>query len=720
MFRHVDRAPPLVLVADDDPTTRLVIVELLSGDGLRVAEAGDGREAVTRALELLPDLLLLDVLMPGLDGFEVCAALRGTPGFRDLPIMVLTGLEDTEALDRAFDAGATDFASKPVNPTLLGNRVRYLLRAARAFRDLRTSETRLENAQRIARLGNWDYSLATGHMGLSAEAARLLGAATPTITLNEFLVRVPGEDAGRLTNALESALRTASSFGLDHRVTTSEGATRFLRTQGAALLDDKGSIAGVTGTLQDITERVEAEARVRTLAFYDTLTGLPNRTLFTDLLRKALTRAARVQKHVAVMFLDLDGFKEINDTLGHRAGDRVLEQVANRLRQVTRDYDPAMRSGESDAFTVGRLGGDEFLLAITDLAKPDDAASVALRILEVMGRPVSTQDGEIRVSTSIGVSVFPQDGADVDELLKNADTALYHAKDQGRNTFEFYSPQLSAATLERRMLESMLVDAVGRAEFRLYYQPQVDAATNRILGAEALLRWQHPTRGLVGPALFINALEQTRLIRELGPWIVRTAATQLKEWHDAGLSDLRMAINLSGSQLGDPGIVDMLDAAVAASGAPRSHIEFEITETVLIHAASEGVNAVNALKARGYRVAMDDFGTGYSSLSYLTRFPVDCLKLDRSFAADFLTNDTHAAVVETMIGLAQRLGIELVIEGVESATQRDRLLACGARRMQGYLFGRPVPEPEFRMLVAGPGGAPGRAPRPGEMVASGH
>jgi diguanylate cyclase (GGDEF)-like protein len=702
MNAHAGRNPkPIVLVADADPVSRRIVVDVLAAEGLRIAEAADGRQALERALELRPDLIVLDLILPHMDGFQVCAELREHPDFEDLPILVLTGLDDSDALDRAFHAGASDFAARPVAATMLAHRVRFLLRSKRTLDELRTSQARLANAQRVARLGNWHYDLATGTITLSAEGARLLGLPDghQTCTVAEFTAMVPAEDAARLQQAVTSTLRTGRPFRLDHRVTLNEE-TRHLHTQASPTRSEQGDIDGLAGTSQDISERVESEARMRALAFYDTLTGLPNRVLFTDLLRAALARAQRLNRHVAVMFLDLDGFKSINDTMGHRAGDRVLEQVALRLSEITRDYDTIARGGDdAPALTIGRLGGDEFLLAITDLDHADDAARVATRILEGFRAPIRTQDGEIRVSASIGVSVYPEDGADVDDLLKNADTALYAAKDLGRNTFEFYSPQLSEAAIHRMVLEGRLRDAVERNEFVLFYQPQVDTTVGRITGVEALLRWQHPELGIVGPAHFVDTLEETRLIHAIGKWIVRTAAGQLRMWHDEGFSDLQMAINLSGEQLRQPEIVEILDSAAMEAGIERSFIEFEITESILIGAGSQGVNAVNALKARGYRLAMDDFGTGYSSLSYLTHLPVDCLKIDRSFTADILTNTTHAAVVETIIDLAGKLNIEPLVEGVERDEQRDRLRELGCTRMQGYLFGKPTPAAEVLDLL---------------------
>jgi diguanylate cyclase (GGDEF)-like protein len=673
---------------------------MLAQAGVRVVLAKAGADIVAEALPLKPDVVILDIVPPEFFGLDACARLRGVPDLVDVPILVLTGQDEADLLDRAFAAGATDFAAGPVAAAVLGQRLRYMLRAKRTLDALRTSEARLAQAQRIAKLGNWDFDQRTRLVRLSPEAATLLGAPAGRLvcTLDELTAGAPHEDAAKLLAEMTQATRTGKNFSCDHRVDVA-GEARFLHSQGAAVTDAAGTVLGLAATTQDVTDRMEAEAKVRALAFYDTLTGLPNRLLFTDLLGTALSRASRLGRHVAVMFLDLDGFKSINDSLGHPAGDRVLEQVAIRLRQVTREYDTVARGDDARRVTVGRLGGDEFLLAITDLAAPGDAERVARRILEALHEPIRTKDGEIQVSASIGMSIAPQDGSDVDDLLKNADTALYHAKDRGRNTYEFYSPEMSEAALHRMILESRLRGAVEREEFALHYQPQMDAAGDRIIGVEALLRWHHPELGIIGPAHFVHALEQNGLIHTLGPWIVRTAARQLRHWHDAGMADLRMAINLSGKQLRQADIVDVLVNAVAAGGVAPRFIEFEITESVLIQTGSEGVHAVNALRQQGYGVAMDDFGTGYSSLAYLTRLPVSCIKIDRSFTADVMTNTTHAAVVQTIIELARRLRIDVLAEGVERMEQRDRLLDFGCTLMQGYLFGAPVPAAELTSIL---------------------
>jgi diguanylate cyclase (GGDEF)-like protein/PAS domain S-box-containing protein len=689
----------LVLVTDDDPVTRLLITQVLEADGFLTDEAGTGSEAVERMRTHKPDLIVVEMVIGEAGTCETCAEIRRMPGLADLPILVLAD-DDGAALDRALEAGATDFAARPIAPAMLVHRVRQMLQSRRGIDDLRRSEARLAWTQTIAKIGHWAYDADTDRLLVSAAAAKRMGLPRRGMTLARFFEALPDDDAVRVANEISGALVTGTPFGLDHRFRSADGDI-VLHTRATAIREGD-VVKGLAGTMQDVTERVAAEEKVRALAFYDTLTGLPNRVLFTDLLKAALSRARRHRQNVAVMFLDLDGFKNINDTLGHRAGDRVLEKVAARLRQVTRDYDAISREGEvGPSLAIGRLGGDEFLLAITDLEEPGDAAVVAGRIVAALRLPILTEDGEILVSGSVGVSVYPQDGDDVDELLKNADTALYHAKDRGRNTYEFYSPQLSAATLDRVVLEKKLRTAVEKHGFTLHYQPQFDAAAGRIIGAEALLRWQDPDRGIVGPAGFMEVLESTGLIRDILPWIVETAASQLRLWQDAGLEGLRMAINLSGEQLQQPEVAESIDRIVAACGVDPQFVEFEITESVLIGQGSGGVAAVGALKGRGYRIALDDFGTGYSSLSYLTRFPFDCLKIDRSFTDELLANATQAAIIESIIQLARRLDIDLIAEGVERTEQRDRLLLQGCTRMQGFLFGKPMPPGSFFALAIG-------------------
>lgn len=679
----------------------------LKAEGFTVVEARDGTEAVSLFASRSPDIVILDVLMPGKDGYEVCAELRATSPGATVPILMLTGLDDTASLDHAFEAGATDFSTKPLSSGLLAHRVRYMLRVKESMDALRRSEARLAAAQQIARLGHWEWDRATNSLMLSAVATQLLelDPRGGPFHFADYLAHGHPADATKVEEALAAAIESGRPASLDHRIRAADGRIRSVHTEVSVTADPGGRPARLLGIIQDVTDRVESEAKIRALAYYDSLTGLPNRIMFDDLLRGAIARAIRQKHHVAAMFLDLDNFKRINDTMGHAAGDRLLADVAQRLKRVVREHDPVGREIEGESpLSVARLGGDEFLLALTDLHRPDDAGRVATRIVEAMNVPFRIGEGELYVSASIGIAVFPHDGTDVGELLKNADTALYHAKDLGRNTFVFYDATMNKAALERLLLEGQIRRALERQEFVLYYQPQVDSRRNRVVGAEALLRWKHPDMGLISPSHFIEILEHTGLIYSVGEWVLREACRQAREWNEAGLPEISTSVNLSALQFRHPRLIDTIEDIVGTVGIEPRFIEIEVTESAMVESGNDTLRVLEALKEKGFRISMDDFGSGFSSLSYLRRYPVDRLKIDRSFVREAVLSRKDAAIVATIISLAHTLGIEPLGEGVELVAQREMLEAAGCTLMQGNLFGRPMPAAEFERILAGQAG----------------
>jgi diguanylate cyclase (GGDEF)-like protein len=460
------------------------------------------------------------------------------------------------------------------------------------------------------------------------------------------------------------------------------------------------------GTVQDVTERVQTQLRIQRLAYHDALTGLPNRRLFSDQLHKVLAAARRKERRAAVLLVDLDDFKRINDTLGHSSGDHVLVEVAGRLREVVRAYDTVGREFEPEMLhTIARLGGDEFLVAIADLNSGEDAAIVAGRVLKSLATPLRIAGQDLIVSASIGISVFPEDGADLESLLKHADVALYQAKDAGRNTGEFFNQSMNAAAHQRLLLETNLRRAVERDEIAVHFQPLVDARTGRPIGVEALLRWTDPELGQVPPVQFVPVAERIGLIAALTELALRRTCEQLVAWHGAGFKSLRASINLSPLLLRRPDIVEGLAGPATAAGLDPGWIELEITESALMGKPQEAERVLAELKVRGFRLSLDDFGTGYSSLSHLRRFPFDTLKIDRAFVQDVAVNQTDAAIVAAIVTLARSLRLEPVAEGVESDAQRSVLLQQGCVFMQGYLFGRPMPAEECGRFLAQAGAA---------------
>jgi diguanylate cyclase (GGDEF)-like protein/PAS domain S-box-containing protein len=470
----------------------------------------------------------------------------------------------------------------------------------------------------------------------------------------------------------------------------------------AATIEFDGEPA-VLGTAFDITERKQAEETIRHLAYHDGLTGLPNRTLFEDRLTVTLAQARRKKGIAAVMFLDLDRFKVVNDTVGHAMGDQLLQSVAERLRALVRDGD-----------TVARVGGDEFTVLLPEVARVEDAVEVAERILETLRQPWQVNGHEFRITTSIGIAMCPGDGDDAESLIRNADTAMYRAKDGGRDNYKLYTRAMNSRIAERLALESSLRRAVEREEFAVHYQPQVNIETGRIVGVEALVRWRHPQQGLVSPLEFIPVAEETGLIVPLGAWVLRTACTQNRAWQDAGLPPMRMAVNLSARQFQRHDLLDTVAAALAESGLPPQYLQLEITEGAAMQDVDLTLAILRELKDTGVQVSIDDFGTGHSSLSYLKRFPIDVVKIDQSFVQDLTVDPNDAAIASTIIVMAHALNLKVIAEGVETAEQLAFLRERACDEMQGFLFSRPKPAPELDQMLRR-NGRRSRSPIPADL-----
>jgi diguanylate cyclase (GGDEF)-like protein len=456
----------------------------------------------------------------------------------------------------------------------------------------------------------------------------------------------------------------------------------------AAIRNREGRLTHYAALFSDITEMKENEERIRHLAYYDVLTGLPNRRLLEDRLRVALAHAHRNRRQLAVLFIDLDRFKRINDSLGHEVGDRLLVAIAHRLRNVLREDD-----------TVARMGGDEFVAVLSDIESPDHAVQIALRLIGALMCPVRVDEHELVVTTSVGISIYPDDSDSALALVKNADIAMYRAKDSGRNSFQLYAPAMNARSLEHLALESALHRALERGEFELYYQPLLDAGHCSIVAAEALLRWHHPELGLVAPADFIPLAEETGLIISIGAWVLRSACLQLARWHAQGHRNLRVAVNISARQFHDPDFITLAGRIVGETGIEPHHITLELTESMLMDDALDTIRMLAQLHNMGFAIAMDDFGTGYSSLSYLKRFPINELKVDRVFIRDIERSADDAAIVSAIIGLAHSLGLHVVAEGVETASQLTFLQQQGCDFLQGFHFSPPVAVGTFEKLL---------------------
>ena len=681
-----EREPPLILVVDDDQLARLLERSALEQTGFVVEEAENGAVALSAFERLKPDAVLLDVMMPEMDGFSACAEMRKLPGGDLTPIFIVTGLDDLESIGRAYEVGATDFLAKPINWGVLGHHVRYMLRAARGLLRLKQSEAK--NGALLNAIPDLMFRINKEGIFLEAKGSKEV---VYTVPPHEFLGK-------RLDEVLPRDVAQKTSYHVNRAFQTDEtqlflyelkigDATHYYEARIVVSGEDE-----VLAIVRDVSERIRAEEQILRLAYYDSLTGLPNRLLFKDRLSQAMANAQRYRRKVAVMFLDLDHFKRINDTLGHNFGDLLLQRIGDRLTTCVRNTDSVARIlPEETKPTVARMGGDEFMILLSNIKQIQHAALVAQRILNGLSQPFNMGTQEIYTSASIGITIYPIDSDDPENLLKYADTAMYQAKDKGRNNYQFYTGSMNAAAVERFTIENQLRKALARDEFKLYYQAQVDSRRRKVVGVEALVRWVHPEKGLVPPLSFIPLAEETGLIVPIGQWILRTACAQNRIWQTAGFTPVRMTVNISSVQFREKHFVENVIRTLTDIGLDPQHLELELTESIVMENAEATLATLHALKEIGIQLAIDDFGTGYSSLSYLKRFPIHTLKIDRSFVKDLDRDPNAAAIGKSIIGLAHNLNLKVVAEGVETEQQMDFLQKYGCDYMQGYLFHMPEP-----------------------------
>jgi diguanylate cyclase (GGDEF)-like protein/PAS domain S-box-containing protein len=556
----------------------------------------------------------------------------------------------------------------------------------RAEDALRASEERYRNLVNTAQDAIYTVSPKGELTSLNAAFKTLTGWAPEEWIGKSFAPIVHPDDLSVALDVLKRVLGgETASFEL--RIKSKSGDYLIAEFSAAPLVED-GRITGLLGVGRDVTEKRKAQETIRQLAYHDGLTGLPNRALFEDRLQVALAQAQRQRQMVAVMFLDVDRFKLVNDTMGHSGGDILLKSVAEELSGAIRDGD-----------TVARVGGDEFTLLLPAINGEGDAVVVAERILETIKHPRFVEGQEFSVTTSIGITIFPQDGSDVDTLLRNADTAMYRAKERGRDNFQLYTPAMNAAVMQRLSLENDLRHAVERGELLLHYQPVADVTSGQIVGAEALVRWDHPQRGRLEPDDFISLAEETGLIVPIGQWVLREACLQARAWQDAGFAPVRLGVNLSARQLHHKGLVNLVTEVLDESGISPDWLQLEITEGDVMSNVEFIIGVLHRLRGMGVSISVDDFGTGYSSLSYLKRFPIDSVKIDRSFVRDLATDPSDAAIVTTVISMARNLNLRVVAEGVETNEQLDFLRRRACDEYQGYLVSRPVPGQAFTRLM---------------------
>ncbi len=696
------------MVVDDDAVLLIFAAETLKAIGFEIVEAESGEEALEILEEQVPDLVLLDVGLPGMDGYEVCETMRRRPDMVETPILIMTGKTDGTSIARAFEVGASDFIRKPLDWKLIQHRVDSLLDATTVSRDLEStlhdlqqSRTELEAAHEIGRTGSWEIDLESGQVLWSSELHRLVGT-TPNASapngLEDMTRLLPEEERPLFQKVVRSVAETGSPKQLDHRLIDATGKTRFISQRIAAAEGLPGQRL-LRGTLQDVTERHEAEAKAEYFANVDAVTGLPNRRFLHDRLEQLLVRCRNHGSSLAILCIDLDRFNRINQALGFGVGDELLCEVGNKLLTVVRSTEYVGCIDEPP--DVARIAGNEFSVVLSGLVHEATARQAATEILNAFDEPFVVGDQRIPLSASVGISTFNVTASegDADSLLSRASLAMKWAKQQGGRSYRLFDPSESSSVEMQLALESDLAAALQEEELVLEYQPQCDAVTGYPIAVEALVRWNHPRLGRLMPGDFIPVAESSGMVGALGEWVLRESCRQIAAWDAAGLPPLRVGANVSSVQFEQGRVVDMVRAALDAHDVAPERLEVEITETALLGDGADVQRTCEALQKLGVSIALDDFGTGYSSLSHLFRFQIDVLKIDRSFTAEIRDSERARAIIAAIIAMSDRLGVTVIAEGVEQPEESAYMRDEGCHLLQGFGICRPAPPDEIEVWV---------------------
>ena len=687
-----------VLVIEDDQGLSELIASALSDRGYECLCFFNGKAA----LDFLkshnpPKLLVLDYSLPDMSGAIFLEKMRTVAG--NIPFVIVTGRDDAGLAVSMMKTGAYDYLLKdsgfldrlPAVVTKALQEIDTQKKLEHAKNALRLSEARLVRAQKIARMGSWEWDSRDKEIYCSDELFRIFGLTfqdSDRIRLDHISSVVGFADFRTIKRTILHSLKTLHPFNIVGRVKTTNNDELVVGIQGEIISGKGEKERLVSGTVLDITDKVQAESAIQQLVNYDPLTGLPNRSLLYDRAKQALAYASRDGSVVWLLCLDLDRFKGVNETLGHRYGDKLLQEVAGRLAVCVRERD-----------TLARLSGDEFVIILNGVTHERDVTVVVNKILGLVAESMFIDGHELYTTASVGIVAYPMDGEDIHALMKHADIAMYKAKEQGGNRFHFFSRDLNAKVVERMTLENSMRKGLERNEFFMLYQPQVDVNSGCVVGSEALIRWNHPEMGLVMPGKFINFAEQTGFIIPLTEWTLTEVCRQNKEWQDQNLPPVRVSVNLSGKNFGQTCLVELIFSILLETGLDPRWLELEITESVTVENAERNIDVLRKLKDKGIALAIDDFGTGYSSLSYLKNFPLTHLKIDRSLVQDITTNSNDAAIAEVIIAIAKTLQLGVIAEGVETVAQREFLASCSCPVMQGYLFSYPLTPAQFADLL---------------------
>lgn len=678
-----------ILYVEDDGVSREIVSQMVRRKfpGVNLILAENGREGLDLFARHSPDIILTDVRMPLMDGISMSREIKKLNS--DARIIITTANSDIGQIMEAMDIGISQYVLKPIEQVrlfeaigrcidsiMLEHKVRDQLGFIRKLS--RTVEQSPVSIMITDPSGRIEY--------VNPGFTRLTGFTLEEATGKSALKS--GEKAPKVYRELWETITGGGDWKGELRNRKKSGEPYWASTSISPLIDEKGYITNFITFQEDVTEQKLAGKAIRRMAYYDSLTGLPNRLLFNELMHQALAQARRRNRLMAVLFLDLDRFKVINDTLGHVVGDQLLKAAAQRLRESCRR--------ERDI--IARRGGDEFIILLPELDDTEEAVNVAQKILDAFCRVISLPENELFITTSIGISIFPNDGQEIETLIKNADMAMYRAKEGGRNRYHLYTPSIDENALERLELENSLRAAMERNEFLIYYQPKVNIKTGQIVSLEALARWRHPEFGLVPPSQFIPLAEETGLIVPFGEWVLRTACAQNKAWQEAGYTPMSVSVNFSPRQFQQLNLAEMVEKVLEETHLEPRWLEIEITENIMLR-GEDAIAILRRLSDLGVQISIDDFGTGYSTFSYIKKLPIHSVKIDRSFVSDIDSNINDEAIASAMISMAQSLSMNVVAEGVETKEQMKRLDSLNCPEMQGHLFSRPLPAEELSLLL---------------------
>lgn len=706
-----------ILVVDDNPDNLKLIHLLLLENGFKVRLANNGGMALKSIRSKQPDLILLDITMPVLNGFEVCQQLKQHKSTTDIPVIFLSALKEQVDIIQGFSVGGVDFISKPFKSEILLARISTHLKISKLQKDLqalnkglesriaerakkiietnnklRLSEARLEYALTASNEGIWDWDLPNNKIYYNDTYFNMLGYDVNELPHNPdtWISLLHPDDIHHINkDYFFGQNKNSQHLETEYRLRKRDGTYCWISSKSMVIEKDSANRPlRIIGTHTDITSEKNIQENLRQLASYDPLTKLANRTLFIDTVTRSIAQARRTSCRHAILFLDLDRFKHINDSLGHSAGDQLLIKVSNGLSTIFRDDD-----------VIARLGGDEFTILLKDVTGTHQVTETAKRILEILNKPFDILGHQVVISASIGIVLYPDNGTTPEDLLKKADTAMYQAKRSGRNNYWFFSEEMNQDAQKHLELEESLRNAIEHEEIILHYQPQVDAITGNIISMEALCRWQKKEGCLVSPYKFIPIAEETGLIVPIGELVFEQAFHSAKNWVDNNLLNQKIAVNISARQFRQKNMLENIMNTLEKFELPAEYLELEITEEAIMDSTDDSINIMKKIKDSGITLAIDDFGTGYSSLSYLKKFPIDTLKIDMSFVKDMEHSDIDTNIVKTIIDLAHHLNLQVVAEGVETRNQAHTLASMGCDIMQGYLFSKPVTEKDMGKLL---------------------